>query len=43
VMKKDGCVFDLGHMRGLTVPPGGRADFLRAVHNFAVLEVRLDG
>jgi hypothetical protein len=43
VMKKDGCVFDLGHLRGLTTPPAGRADFLRAVHNFAVLEVRLDG
>jgi hypothetical protein len=43
VMKKDGCVFDLGHVRSRSAPPAARADFLRLVQHFAVLEVHLDG
>jgi hypothetical protein len=43
VMKKDGCVFDLGHVRSRSTPPSARADFLRLVHHFAVLAVHPDG
>ncbi|HEX2675683.1 MAG TPA: hypothetical protein VHM19_03570 [Polyangiales bacterium] len=43
VMKKDGCVFDLTHIRGLSAPPEARAAFLGLVSRFAVLEVHAHG
>jgi hypothetical protein len=41
VMKKDGCVFDLTHVRSVDAPPQVRDVFLALVHSFAVMEVRL--
>lgn len=43
VLKKDGCVFDLTHVRGRTAPAVARVAFLDFVAHFAVLEVHLDG
>ena len=39
VLKKDGCVFDLGHVRGRASDPAARAGFLEFVARFAVMEV----
>jgi hypothetical protein len=43
VVKRDGCVFDLSHVRSRTAPKAAQADFLRVVQRFAVLEVHADG
>lgn len=43
VLKKDGCVFDLGHIRSRSAPPAARAEFTAFVQRFAVLAVHLDG
>jgi hypothetical protein len=43
VLKKDGCVFDLGHVRGRTADAAARRTFLAFVERFAVLEVHPDG
>jgi hypothetical protein len=43
VVKKDGCVFDLGHIRSPAVPQAARAEFAAFVRRFAVLRVNLDG
>lgn len=43
VLKKDGCVFDLGHVRSLGSDPAARRSFLDFVARFAVLEVRPNG
>ena len=42
VLKKDGCVFDLGHIRSRSAPPEARAQFAAFVQRFAVLWVQLD-
>ena len=42
IVKKDGCVFDLSHIRGQPSDPAARATFARFVQQFAVLEVRGD-
>ena len=41
VMKKDGCVFDLTHVRSVSAPPEVREVFLEFVQRFSVLQVRL--
>jgi hypothetical protein len=43
VMKKDGCVFDLGHVRSRSADREARRSFLAFVSHFAVLEVHPDG
>jgi hypothetical protein len=43
VLKKDGCVFDLGHVRGRDSVPAARQSFLGFVSAFAVLEVHPNG
>jgi hypothetical protein len=43
VLKKDGCVFDLGHVRSRSAGPAARRSFLGFVARFAVLEVHPDG
>ena len=43
VLKKDGCVFDLGHVRSRGSDPAARNSFLAFVARFAVLEVYSDG
>jgi hypothetical protein len=43
VLKKDGCVFDLDHIRSRFASPTARAAFLHFVQHFAVLEVHIDG
>jgi len=40
VLKKDGCVFDLTHIRSPQPPPAARASFLAFVQQFAVLRVQ---
>ena len=40
VMKKDGCVFDLAHIRRPDAPAADRASFLNFVQHFAVLQVK---
>lgn len=42
VMKKDGCVIDLSHVRAVDAPPEARAAFHAFVARFALLEVRSD-
>jgi hypothetical protein len=42
VMKKDGCVFDLNHVRSRATPAAARAEFLQLVQRFAVLEIHID-
>ena len=42
LLKKDGCVFDLTHIRSRSAPPQARAAFLSFVQRFAVMEVHLD-
>jgi hypothetical protein len=41
VMKKDGCVFDLTHIRSVSAPPNVRQTFLSFVQGFSVMAVRL--
>ena len=41
VMKKDGCVFDLTHVRSTQAPPQARATFLALVQSFSVVAVHL--
>lgn len=43
VLKKDGCVFDLGHVRSRDSDPAARRSFLAFVAGFAVLEVWPNG
>lgn len=43
LLKKDGCVFDLTHIRARNAPPEARAEFMRFVERFAVLEVHRNG
>jgi hypothetical protein len=40
VLKKDGCVFDIAHIRRPDATAEGRANFLNFVQHFAVLEVK---
>ena len=40
VMRRDGCVFDVSHVRSRTRPDESRAVFARFVSAFDVLEVR---
>jgi hypothetical protein len=40
VLKKDGCVFDLAHIRRPDAAASERANFLNFVQHFAVLEVK---
>ncbi len=42
VMKKDGCVFDLAHVRNHVAPARARATFQAVVGRFAVLETHPD-
>lgn len=42
VMKKNGCVIDLAHVRARDVPAEARAAFTAFVARFALLEVRRD-
>ena len=42
VLKKDGCVFDLLHIRSLQAPQAARSDFAAFVQRFEVLRVELD-
>ena len=42
VLKKDGCVFDLGHVRSRSSDPTARRGFLAFVHRFSVIQVRAD-
>lgn len=38
VLRRNGCVYDLTHMRARTTPPEARDTFLAFVHRFDVLE-----
>ncbi|HKU36550.1 MAG TPA: hypothetical protein VJR89_00345 [Polyangiales bacterium] len=40
VTRKDGCVFDLSHVRARAADPDARRQFLAFVHDFDVLEVK---
>jgi hypothetical protein len=43
LLKKDGCVFDLTHVRTPTAPRAARESFVEFVQRFRVLEVRRNG
>ncbi len=43
LLKKDGCVFDLTHIRSRTAPSAARTTFLAFVERFALLEVHPHG